>query len=288
LEDPIWIILSIFSALFHSFADLVSRREHDTIPPTVQAFARIFYGAIMLWFFAIPAGTPSVQPEFFTALAIGVPLEVIATLTYMKSLQCSPLSLTIPFLSFTPVFMLITSPLILGEFPTWIAAIGILFIVAGTYTVNIGSVSEGIFAPFKAISRERGSSLMLLTALIFSVTSVYGKVGAIASSPLFFGAVYYSITASVLLIPVLIRGEQRYLLRPALILIGAFTGVSIISQMVGITLIQVSYFISLKRISLLFSIILGWLLLKERNIRERLFGGILMVIGVIVITVWGK
>lgn len=233
-------------------------------------------------------GVPTIQPEFVTALFIGVPLEVIATLTYMKSIQLSPLSLTIPFLSFTPVFMLITSPLILGEYPSWIATAGIACIVAGTYSVNISATKDGIFAPFKAIVQERGSALMLLTAILFSITSVYGKVGAVASSPLFFGAVYYTITAAFLLIPVLIRGELRYLFRPALICIGLFTGVSIITQMVGITLIQVSYFIALKRMSLLFSILLGWLFLKERNIRERLLGGILMMIGVAIITVWGK
>ncbi len=213
----------------------------------------------------------------------------MATLTYMAAIQRSPLSLTAPFLAFTPVFMLVTAPILVQEYPSVSALFGISAIVLGTWFLNCSDSKSGsFFAPFIALTRERGSQLMIVTAFLFSITGVLGKVGVNGSSPLFFGAVYYSFTALGLLVPVIIRREHRFLTRPALLVVGVLTAISIASQMIGIQMVQVSYFIALKRVSLLLSILLGVIFLKERNLKDRFTGGFLMFIGVVVIAIWGK
>ena len=53
----------------------------------------------------------------------------------------------------------------------------------------------------------------------------------------------------------------------------------------AVTLIEVPYMISVKRTSLLFGIIFGAIFFGETNIRERLVGGIVMIIGVVLISI---
>ena len=51
-------------------------------------------------------------------------------------------------------------------------------------------------------------------------------------------------------------------------------------------MVEVAYMISVKRTSLIFSVLYGWLVFKEEHIRERLLGCMVMVIGVALITLF--
>ena len=68
-------------------------------------------------------------------------------------------------------------------------------------------------------------------------------------------------------------------------LIGLTVALSTIAHFLAVNLIEVSYVISVKRTSLLFGIMYGALWFKEKNITERLIGGIVMIVGVIIITI---
>jgi len=59
--------------------------------------------------------TAETDAVFWTCVLTGLPLEVLAFLCYMKALKVSPLSLSVPFLAFTPGFILLTGWFILGE-----------------------------------------------------------------------------------------------------------------------------------------------------------------------------
>ncbi|MCK7510529.1 MAG: hypothetical protein MZV70_45055 [Desulfobacterales bacterium] len=53
----------------------------------------------------------------------------------------------------------------------------------------------------------------------------------------------------------------------------------IISHMIAMSLTQVAYMISVKRLSLIFGVIYGYVLFRESGIRERLAGTALMIAG---------
>ena len=72
-----------------------------------------------------------------------------------------------------------------------------LLVVIGTWALNLERPQAGQarswLAPLSAIGRERGSRLMLVVALIYSLTSVLGK-GALQYLPAtVFGPFYYSL-----------------------------------------------------------------------------------------------
>ena len=66
--------------------------------------------------------------------------------------------------------------------------------------------------------------------------------------------------------------------------LGLLSALTLISQLTAINMTLVAYVISIKRLSAVFSVLFGYWLFKEKNIKERLLGVIIMVIGVLFIS----
>ena len=60
----------------------------------------------------------------------------------------------------------------------------------------------------------------------------------------------------------------------------------VLSHFTALSMTDVAYMISVKRTSLIFSVIYGKFLFGEKNTGERLLGSVLMVAGVVLITVF--
>ena len=66
--------------------------------------------------------------------------------------------------------------------------------------------------------------------------------------------------------------------------VGLFSALTVIFQNTAITLTLVAYVIAIKRTSAVISVIFAHFFLGEQNVRERLLGASIMVIGVLVIS----
>ncbi len=241
----------------------------------------------VLWLYALIDGIPRIDGRIARVYILALPLESIALVLYIRALSISPLSLTTPFLSFTPAFLVLTSPFMLGEFPGAYGIAGILLITAGAYMLNLSSARSGILEPFRMIFKEKGSFMMLSVAFIYSITSNFGKMGVLYSSPSFFAASYFTLLAAVFSVPVLKNSSWRAVFRKELFIIGALSSIMISFHMAAIKLIYVSYMISIKRSSLLFGIIFGVIFFKEKGFRERLAAGLIMILGMMIISFFG-
>jgi uncharacterized membrane protein len=231
---------------------------------------------------------PSLGNQFWIALLVGGSLNVITTILYMKAIKYSDLSITVPMVTFTPLFLLMTSPLIVDEFPNFLGLIGVLLIVLGSFTLNIKQRHEGYFAPFKALLKEKGPKLMLLVAFIWSISSNFDKIGVQNSSPILW-VIAVNIFITLVMLPIMLYKSQRSVQQistsyKALLPIGLFSALTLIFQMTAINLTLVAYVISIKRTSAIMSVLFGYFIFKEKGIKERLIGTIIMIIGVLLIT----
>jgi drug/metabolite transporter (DMT)-like permease len=206
----------------------------------------------------------------------------------MKALKSSDLSISVPMLAFTPLFLLITSPFIVGEFPDIFGLIGVLLIVVGSYVLNIKEFAGGWLSPFRVLLKERGPQLMLIVAFLWSITSNFDKVGVQNSSP-FFWALIINLFIAVALFPILIlRSSEPGNFKKnldKLIPVGLFSAITIIFQMTAINLTLVAYVIAIKRTSIIFSVLWGHYIFKEEGVRERLIGVMIMILGAFFITI---
>jgi uncharacterized membrane protein len=282
-----WFLFSILTAFFESIKDVYSKKSLIKVDEYVVAWSiRVF----ALPFLIIPllfTGIPTIKTNYWIALLTGGTLNVGATVLYMKALKYSDLSISVPMVTFTPAFLLLTSPVLVGEFPNITGIMGITLIVCGSYVLNIKQGKKGVLKPFKHLINEKGPKYMLLVAFIWSITSNIDKIG-IKSSSIVFWIISINFFSSVILTPLLVVKKKSRQLKlfecvKLLSLVGFFAALRSIFQMWAIYLTLVAYVISIKRYSVIFSIIFGYIIFKEKGIRERLIGAILMVLGVFLI-----
>jgi drug/metabolite transporter (DMT)-like permease len=287
-----WLFFGLAAALGDAGADAVTKRHLTHLTPYAMGLARFLFACPFLAVAALGLSRPSLDSTFWWTVAVMVPLELTATWMYMQALRVCHLSLCIPFLAFTPVFMIITGQVFLGETLNRWGILGVLFIAGGSYILSLGLGGAGIWAPFKALVRERGPGLMLGVALIYSCTAALFKKAVLHSDPAFFGVFYPMLLSGVML------GGYPLVPRPgglALrsnwswgLLLGFFVALSILSVAQGLTLAPAAYMIAVKRLSLLISVILGGVWLQERPFLPRLIGVTLMCGGVIIIALRGS
>ena len=128
---------------------------------------------------------------------------------------------------------------------------------------------------------------MLGVAAIFSVTSSLGKIGVQHSSPTAFGTLYTLSTAAVFIFIAYARqGKTAFgALAPSrwLWAVGVASGVMILLHFTAIDLTKVAYMISVKRTSLLFSVLLGVFFYGERGAPQRFLGAAVMLGGIVLL-----
>ena len=281
-----WIVLSLISAFTLATSDALTKKVLSRSNEYIVAWLRLVFSLPLLFVSLLFIPLPELDKYFYIAFFVSLPLEILSIILYMKALRLSPLSLTLPFLALTPVFLIFASYFILGEKVSLRGSLGILLIASGSYTLNISKIKEGIFEPLKVITKEKGSLLMIGVALIYSITSSLGKMAIEHSSPLFFGATYFAAIVLLFTPIALYKGRSAWggqRLPQALLLPGIFYSLMVVSHMVAMSIAKVAYVISVKRMSLLIGVFYGYLFFKEKNIRERLSGAMLMFVGFLMI-----
>lgn len=273
-----WLFLSLGTAMCAGTSDALAKKAVATERVGLVSWVRSAWGALFLVPLMAFAAAPSNPAVFWRSVACAVPLEVAAAFAFQTALRISPISSCIPFLAFTPVFLLITGWTFLGEKPTPIGVAGVLLVAAGAFALyrrrEAGSGSH------------RGPLLILLVAFLYSITNVFAKKALTASSPLFFCGAYY---ASVALgqIPLQWRSPtwaRDLLRRPRLFVsIGVLEASSFLFQFHAYMVGKVAYTLAIKRLSLLLSLAYGRFVFKERDLRARALGAALMVAGAILL-----
>lgn len=287
----LWFILAIATALSVATGDALTKKFFGRFSPYDMAIASSIYSLpfLVVYVFIIPI--PQLDTVFWWVASVLIPLDTFAFYLYMKAIKLSPLSLSIPFLSFTPVFMLLTGFIVLGEVPNSWGIMGIGFVVAGGYLLNVTQVKYGYFAPFRVILREPGSVLMLVVAFIYSFLAVLGKKAIQHSSPLFFGFFYLAALdiTTLIFFPFLEKIRWRDILKVPVkgLSVGLMLFLHALFHCLAINMIEAVYMIAVKRMSIFFSVAYGWILFKESDIGARMLGALLMFAGVVFIILLG-
>ncbi len=284
-----WFLLSLGTAFIVASHDAFIKRFFSDLSPYGMLACSSMYS---LPFFAIAVifiTKPCLDSIFFWSFGIGIPLNLISFLMYMHSIKVSPLSLTVPFLAFTPVFVILTGYIFLGEVVSVWGNLGIVMICLGGYTLNIEPGKWTFLAPLKAVVREKGSWVMLVVAFLFAFGAVIGKLAILHSSPLFYTMWFFLIFNVFLLMLFYLCGK----IDPAMFkdnhakgfTVGILLFLHALLHGFAISMTKAAYMISVKRTSIIFSIIYGKYFFHEKNIAFRISGAVLMLSGTVMIMV---
>ncbi len=282
----LWIFLSLTNALLDATNNLLNKKALNAKAPVsltvfITRAVSLPFLFLILWYWELmPRQFP--PGNFWILVGISALLRWYNLWAYTTALKLSEISLTIPLLNLTPAFMLITSPLFLGEFPSELGLLAVLMTVPGSYILNIRSEDKGFWKPFRNVGKDKGALLMLSVAFSASITANIDKMGIQYSN-----VIFWSI---ILNIAVSLEFLLLYFLRPEpiskqnvriLLLSGIVKTFSLLAFRYALMMTLAVYVISVKRTSSLFTILLGAVYLKEKNIKYKVFGASLLILAVI-------
>jgi uncharacterized membrane protein len=277
-----WILLAAICSMLNAISGALTKRVVERAPLLASTFLAALLSLPVFLVLLAARGLPAISAGFWLALVTNVGINLVVWPLRNLALRLSPLSLTIPFLALTPLFLLVTEALFLGDRPGPRGMAGVGLIVAGAYALHLGR--GGPLAPLRAIARERGSLIMLGVAAAWSVTSVLDKICIMRSSPTFYLASFHLlfVAGSLPLIHVRRSRVGRTFRREwrLLALIALATAGTMLAQMAALELTLVSYVIAIKRAGMLVSVVLGAIFFGEKDPGRRLFGSALMAAGV--------
>lgn len=287
----IWVVFALLSGLADSFKPLFGKKSAREASLAVVGWAQWSFGLLLLLPVFFVAKDFSHESSFWLILLVNGALNVMATILYWRAIQKTDLSLVLPVvLSATPLFLLVTSPVMLGETPSALGFVGVVIAVMGIYITNLARRNEGFWAPLLDLLTNRGLQLAIAVAGIWSITSNLDRVLIQTSSPVFYMTLMH-VLMGVLLFPFVANDNTRRRLSKATIAMligtGVFSALALLLHMLALTGGMVPYVLTLKRTSVLFGIAWGTLFFREQHFRQRFVGGLIVLLGVATIILWG-
>jgi drug/metabolite transporter (DMT)-like permease len=300
----LWALLSLTGACTNAVYFIANKEFLKRLDANVLASCGFLATSVFLLVLALATGIPPAGPGFVTAAIATTILNIIATTLTFRALATTDISLAIPMLSFTPLFLVGTAFLLLGELPSVAGVLGILVIVAGSYFLNTAAEHTRITDPFRAMLTDRGVLAMLVVAFIYSLAINFDKMVVLETNAIFGPGIVFlllglsfgiiALVARRGILPAALRppipplagsgcpGGMRYLAGA-----GLLTGLLITVEAVSINtayLVQiVPYVIAIKRMSIMLVVLYGTIVFGEKEILRRLAGAGLMVLGAILI-----
>lgn len=221
---------------------------------------------------------------FWLILGITVPLELAIGFCYVRAFQRSPQSLVGPLFSLSAIFLIPIAYFLLGERPSPLGFIGIASALTGALALGWDVSDPGVRQSLRRIFDEAGSYYMLGAAIAAGAAVAFAKSAYVYAPPLVY-TFWVSLMLALFHAPALflmpligLRGRWR-----DITLAAGFFGVGQALHFIGIGLLLAAYYISVKRLSVVFDVFTGKLLGREDHFRERFVGAALMVAGVVLI-----
>lgn len=287
-----WLALSLLCALSLASADAATKAWLRDYSARELVLIRFTVTGLLLA--PLLVGLPSLSnlpTPFWYWIAALLPLEILAMLLYMAAIRDYPLAQTLPYMAFTPAFVILIADWLLGERVDPQGAAGILLIVTGSWLLNGHSARLGDWrtwaAPWTMALRVPGSRMMLAVALLYALTATMGKGALQYLPPEQFGAFYFALLGVATLVFIGLpqpRALTRLWRRPAAVLVvAALNGLMVYTHFLALRLVEVAYMIAVKRISLIIGILYGAWLFHEGDLRRHLLAAALMLAGIFLI-----
>jgi len=235
---------------------------------------------------------PKIDLVFILSLLVSSGIGVVAALLAYKAIKESEISLVNPISAFNPVFTSIISFFTLKEVIGPKGAVGILLIVIGAYLLQASKLKEGVLAPIKALVGHKGIQMSFLAYFLWSITPIFEKTAIFHTSPSV--PPFASLVGGIMVVPVylfLIRKEVKSMFRQirvnfkALLLIGILGAVGQASAFMAFSLTNLGFATAIFKLSMVFTVIFGWLFFKEKDIKNRLLGSLVMLLGAALLVV---
>lgn len=226
-----------------------------------------------------------------TALLASGLVNALAFWAYGRGVVRGDFSLALPLLNLSPLVLLGSGWLLLGERPRPFAAAGVLVLVLGALLLRRGA------GPGHRLLAAPGAAEMLLTAVLWGVGASIDKLGVRSGGGLFWVAALHTVVGLPLLLPALLAGDQRRLGAgvavpgspwwhrggPLLLAVALLALVGTSLQMEALQTTDVVHVVAIKRLSTLLGSVAGVIWLGEPGGAVHLPAALLMFSGALIV-----
>jgi len=259
------------------------------IHPLFVNFLSYFLLAIVCLLIAASIHWSELQRDFWVYSILGGLFGALGNGFLVKALQKGDLSVLGPINSYKSVVGMVFGVILLSEIPSLWGIAGVALIIYGSYFVLDTTAEKFSFALFKKSEIQYRLWAMILTA----IEAVFIKKIILASSTTiafmswcWFGAFFSLFLLFVYRVPLKMEVRkigtgniQKFAFLVLCIGIMQFTTNYTFEHL------EVGYALSLFQLSTIVSVLLGYRYFKERDIRKKLIGSAIMILGSIVIII---
>lgn len=260
--------------------------QQGTHPLCINFLTYILLSAICV------AGLPfldvnELNRDFWLYSILGGIIGALGNGLLVKALQKGTLSVLGPINSYKAIVGLIFGVILLGEIPNFWGVAGILIIIIGSYLVL--DTTEERFS--LALLRNKEIQFRIAAMILTAIEAIFVKKVILSSSPEIafiswstFGAFFSFIL--VVLVRIKIKTEIENLGISSFIklfLLITCIGIMQLSTNYVFENMEVGYALSLFQLSIIVSVILGHRYFQEKDIRKKIIGSSIMIIGSVLI-----
>jgi len=187
-----------------------------------------------------------------------------------------------------PLFVPILAVILMHEQLSFLGVIGITLVIVGIYVIHLRFFSVQSF--LEPIIAMRGSASLwaLCTGGTIAGYSLVDKIGVTIVYPPVY--IYLMFVISLLLLSPYVLAKERLTLKKEwqinkvpILIVGFLDFFAYMMILFALRISKVSYVAAAREVSIVFSVFIGIMLLKEKNAPQKLAGAILITLGVIFI-----
>jgi drug/metabolite transporter (DMT)-like permease len=285
-----WIVFAILGA-FSKALTSTFRKKLSTTDSSIYVFVSYTIVSLLLLLITI------IMPNESISSVANAPLYIIlvgfvhlATMYVNQyAFKYEELSYITPMFALTPIYTILLAFVIVGEIPTWVGALGIAGIVLGGY-IATSAKNNTILETISHIAKNKGARAGMLLPILFAAFGSLNKeaivngvtpIASVAASSIIVA------TASSHVLLTKFKTLSATLRDPRLVRLLIFASLAGVGS-VGFSALALegaitSYVLSIRRLDVLITILIGWKIFGDSNTKRRLIGGSIMIAGVFLI-----
>ncbi len=287
-----WFIYALLGAIGKSYSGFFRKKIAKSVSGSMYIWIGYTLILVVMTPFMVPQASAVIDSLVkYPLVVFGAAFSyMVATQLNLEALKREDLSYTAPLNAFVPVFTLAIAVPILGETPPRFGLLGIAIVVAGAYIVSIKPERIHWYDPLKRLATSTGAQLTLGVALCYAINTILMKVLTNNDFNAFVVLYVTTLVGWLLLInvPISRRNEFKEIKSSDRFSVlggslGSFAGSFF--HILALSNTYTSYATAVRRLDSVISVLLGWRFLKEKSIRVKLVGSIVMTIGAAVMLV---
>ncbi len=300
----LFVVAGAFAFAFYNILSRYFQRGEWKNKSALLTTLNLLMASILLFVYSLATGGPQLSEGWlFPVLVTGV-LNIGIMYAKTRARALEEVSLVTPIDSTTPAIVIVLAMFIVGEYPTLLGWLGVWVLVLGTYTLNIQELQKKLLentvnpswqkrllawlAPFLALRKSIGVRWAFFAVGLSTISLNYdGLVARLTDVGFGFGLVCGIAALGNLPMTILKREYRGVKINEAvlrMLVLGGLFAIGVFLTGLAFRYSLVAYVGTMKRVVIPMTIVLAYMLLKEReSFRQRIAGGIIMTIGAIMI-----